>query len=226
METQKYSDADLAEFKVLLDGKLEKAKEQLDQLQDEIVDITENSTGEYGGDWIDASSINNDIEMLNTMAIRQRKYVRDLENALIRIRNKTYGVCIVTGQLIDRKRLMAVPTTTKSLTAKNAEIEKAKEDSKPKFTKLPPRVSDKPVIITKKITKTPSATRPRPIPIDDEDDDLFVDDDLDTPTPISLDDIADDTFDTDDSSLDDDDDADLVNLGGGDDGDDDDDDDF
>jgi RNA polymerase-binding transcription factor DksA len=67
---------------------------------------------------MDDSSTNNDVEMLNNMAIRQRRFIQDLENALIRIQNKVYGVCTVTGELIDKKRLLAVPTTTKSLAAK------------------------------------------------------------------------------------------------------------
>ncbi|MBV6652777.1 MAG: hypothetical protein KI786_03425, partial [Mameliella sp.] len=68
------------------------------------------------------SNTGNDVEMLNNMAIRQRRYIQDLQNALIRIRNKVYGVCTVTGELIDKKRLMAVPTTTKSVAAKTGPV--------------------------------------------------------------------------------------------------------
>jgi len=114
----RYSDADLAEFKSLIDSKLNKAREQLQSLQDQILEIAENTSDEHGGDWMDDSSTNNDVEMLNNMAIRQRRFIQDLENALIRIQNKVYGVCTVTGELIDKKRLLAVPTTTKSLAAK------------------------------------------------------------------------------------------------------------
>ena len=114
----RYSDEELEEFQVLIEKKLEQTEEQLKSLQDQIIEISENSSDEHGGDWVDDSSTNNDIEMLNNMAIRQRKYLEDLNNAMMRIRNKVYGVCVITGELIDKRRLLAVPTTTKSLTAK------------------------------------------------------------------------------------------------------------
>jgi len=119
--TKRYSDTELEEFRVLIQGKLDQARTQLEQLQSQIFEITENSDDEYGSDWMDDSSINNEIEILNDMAIRQRKYIQDLENALVRIKNKTYGICVVSGELIDKKRLLAVPTTTKSIAAKHAE---------------------------------------------------------------------------------------------------------
>jgi len=114
----RYSEAELEEFRQLLEHKLDEAKHNLQNLREQIIEITENAEDEHGGDWIDDSSVNNDVEMLNNMAIRQRRYIQDLENALIRIRNKSYGICAITGQLIDKRRLMAVPTTTKSLQAK------------------------------------------------------------------------------------------------------------
>ena len=119
-EVRRYSDEALAEFKVIVEQKLQNAQEQLQKLQLQILEVTENTADEYGGDWVDDSSVNNEMEMLNNMAIRQRKYVQDLQNALLRIKNKTYGICVVTGELIDRRRLMAVPTTTKSLEAKSS----------------------------------------------------------------------------------------------------------
>ena len=114
----KYSDAELQEFKALIEQKIEKTEEQIKLLQSQIVETTENLGEEFGGDWVDDSSTNSEVEMLNNMAIRQRKYLQDLKNAMIRIRNKTYGVCMITGELIDKKRLKAVPTTTKSVAAK------------------------------------------------------------------------------------------------------------
>lgn len=122
--TKRYSDVELEEFRVLIQGKLDQSKEHLEKLQSQIFEIAENSDDEYGSDWMDDSSINNDIEILNDMAIRQRKHIQDLENALVRIKNKTYGICVVTGELIDKKRLLAVPTTTKSIAAKHQEAEK------------------------------------------------------------------------------------------------------
>ncbi|MBX2873288.1 MAG: hypothetical protein KTR30_14345 [Saprospiraceae bacterium] len=118
--TLRYSDMELATFKEIIDAKLAKAKAQLLQLQTQIIEATQNSSDAHGADWMDDSSMNAELDMLNTMAIRQRKYKKELENALVRIRNKVYGICIITGKLIDKRRLMAVPTTTKSVAAKNA----------------------------------------------------------------------------------------------------------
>ncbi len=171
----RYSDAELAEFKALIEKKLEKAQEQFKMLQEQILEITENSSDEHGGDWVDDSSINNDVEMLNNMAIRQRMYMRELENALVRIRNRSYGICAVTGELIDKRRLMAVPTTTKSLAAKTLQQrptlrERAREErpASGKKKATPPKV------ITKIIRKS-AQNSPKPISSDDGDD-LFDDD--------------------------------------------------
>ena len=60
------------------------------------------------------------MEYLNDMAIRQRKLIQDLQNASVRIMNKSYGICVVTGDLIDKRRLMAQPIATKSVAVKNA----------------------------------------------------------------------------------------------------------
>lgn len=116
--TLRYSDEQLSVFKEVIDTKLQQAKEQLSQLQGQIIEGTENASDAHGADWMDDSSLNSEMEMLNNMAIRQRKYIKELENALIRIENKVYGVCIITGDLIDKRRLLAVPITTKSVAAK------------------------------------------------------------------------------------------------------------
>lgn len=151
----RYPDTELEEFRQIIVSKLETAKIELEDLRKQVLEITENAEGDFGSDWMDDSSIANDLELLNEMAIRQRKYIQDLENALVRIKNKTYGICVVTGQLIDKKRLMAVPTTTKSIAAKL-------EDNKSKVTiapeDLPPRrelptETAVPKIITKIIRK-------------------------------------------------------------------------
>lgn len=118
--TLRYSDQELATFRQLIDAKLAKAKAQLQQMQSQIIEATQNSSDAHGADWMDDSSMNAELDMLNNMAIRQRKYLKELENALIRIKNKVYGICIITGNLIDKRRLLAVPTTTKSVAAKNA----------------------------------------------------------------------------------------------------------
>ncbi len=132
--TLRYSDKDLASFKEIIDAKLAKAKAQLSQMQTQIVEATQNSSDAHGADWMDDSSMNAELNMLSTMAIRQRKYLKELENALIRIRNKMYGICTITGKLIDKRRLMAVPTTTKSVAAKN-EISRNKPGKKARFSR-------------------------------------------------------------------------------------------
>jgi RNA polymerase-binding transcription factor DksA len=172
----RYSDAELAEFKALIEKKLHRAQEQFEHLQEQIFEITENSSDEHGGDWVDDSSINNDVEMLNNMAIRQRMYIRELENALIRIRNRSYGICSVTGELIDKRRLLAVPTTTKSLAAKTV----PPSHKAGKTADRPARPASKkgpsgPKVITKIIRK-PAADKPKPIIRDDDDDDPYEDD--------------------------------------------------
>ena len=170
----RYNDADLEEFRVIVDKKLETAIQELAYLQEQILEITENSGDDHGGDWMDDSSTNNDIEFLNNMAIRQRKYIQDLENALIRIKNKTYGICLTTGHLIEKRRLLAVPTATKSVQAKAAEaVEAPKKMEKAtmsleqaeKKEKLPPAT---PKIITKVIRKPKSPAKP--VNVDDDDD--------------------------------------------------------
>lgn len=191
--TKRYSDTELEDFRVLIQGKLDMAKQQLEQLQSQIFEITENSDDEYGSDWMDDSSINNEIEILNDMAIRQRKYIQDLENALVRIKNKTYGICVVSGELIDKKRLLAVPTTTKSIAAKNAEQtvvvppkpsspisgsmgEDSSEDSEIVDAPSAPKKSrpTTPIIIDKVIRKSGSGSSPKKTaPPKDEDDDDF-----------------------------------------------------
>ena len=130
----------------------------------QIADISESK--DNGGDWMDDTSNNNDMEMLYTMASRSRSHIRDLENALIRIRQKTYGICVITGELIDKRRLMAVPTTTKSLAAKNAigsPVEKKE--------RIPVLMnnSGKPKIVSKIIKKSNLQSKP----IHDEEEENF-----------------------------------------------------
>lgn len=210
--TARYSDQELEEFRVLIEKKLDHAKEQLQNLQDQILEITENSGDEHGGDWVDDSSTNTEVEMLNTMAIRQRKYIADLENALIRIRNKTYGICVISGELIDKRRLLAVPTTTKSLVAKTEQNKQEESKSttrlnqNPYVKKDPDKTKKAPKkIITKVIKKSGGTVKPVVPKLDDDDDDddygfgSDLDDDLDlkitkniSTEDLDLDDIADD----------------------------------
>lgn len=116
----RYNDADLAEFRELISKKLEAAKKELNYLQGLIT-----RTDEMGGDesenrymTMEDGSMSMEREQLSQMASRQITYIDHLEKALIRIENKTYGICRVTGKLIDKARLRAVPHATLSLEAK------------------------------------------------------------------------------------------------------------
>jgi len=171
----RYSDEELEVFKALINKKLEKASQHFASLQEQILEITENSGDEHGGDWVDDSSINNEMEMLNNMAIRQRLYIQDLQNALVRIRNKTYGICVISGELIDQKRLLAVPTTTKSMMAKtNPQM----VPPRPKPSRSASSQSGSHKVISKVIRKSSGSGKRKPEVADEDDLDLdFYDDD-------------------------------------------------
>jgi RNA polymerase-binding transcription factor DksA len=116
----RYSDADLNEFRDLINKKLDAAKKELAYLQGLIT-----RKDEMGGDNDDArymtmedGSVSMEREQLSQMASRQITYIDHLEKAIRRIENKTYGICRVTGKLIDKARLRAVPHATLSLEAK------------------------------------------------------------------------------------------------------------
>ncbi len=116
----KYSDTDLNDFRELISKKLEAAKKELAYLQGLIT-----RKDEMGGDNDDArymtmedGSMSMEREQLSQMASRQITYIDHLEKAIMRIENKTYGICRVTGKLIDKARLRAVPHATLSLEAK------------------------------------------------------------------------------------------------------------
>lgn len=116
----RYSDSDLNEFRDLIQKKLDLAKRELSYLQGLIT-----RKDDMGGDesenrymTMEDGSISMEREQLSQMASRQITYIDHLEKALIRIENKTYGICRVTGKLIDKNRLRAVPHATLSLEAK------------------------------------------------------------------------------------------------------------
>lgn len=156
--SNRYSEADLAEFKALIEKKIAKATLQLEALQTQLEEAAESKGSE--GDWMDDSSSSTDMDMLYTMRHRQKKHLLDLNNALQRIHNKSYGICIITGELIDKRRLLAVPTTTKSMVAKVAISDS--EGSTPKKKTIPKSRSAQPKIITR-IIKKPSTTAPSPL---------------------------------------------------------------
>jgi RNA polymerase-binding transcription factor DksA len=117
----RYSDAELKEFQSLINKKLEKAKEEykilketLNRNNDEGTDATSGGNTKVLEDGAETA----EKENLSQLAARQQKYITNLENALVRIKNGTYGICSVTGKLISKERLIAVPHTTQSIEAK------------------------------------------------------------------------------------------------------------
>ncbi|MEQ8703761.1 MAG: TraR/DksA C4-type zinc finger protein [Phaeodactylibacter sp.] len=115
-EKTRYSDGELEEFRVLIQGKLDKAKKELDFYLDQLSEMADNPDAKVKG--LDDGIGTAENERLTNMASRQRKLIQHLENALIRIQNKAYGVCRETGKLISKERLRAVPHATLSIKAK------------------------------------------------------------------------------------------------------------
>ena len=120
-EQIRYSDADLAEFKALIQAKLEKAKGDLELIKSAYMNDLNNGTDDTSPTFnaFEEGSERMTKEANSQLAIRQEKFIRDLKNALIRIENKTYGICKVTGKLISKERLKIVPHATMSIEAKN-----------------------------------------------------------------------------------------------------------
>nr|WP_321232600.1 TraR/DksA C4-type zinc finger protein [uncultured Psychroserpens sp.] len=117
----RYSDKDLSEFKALIQEKIEKAQHDLELIKSAYMNDHNNGTDDTSPTFkaFDEGSAVMSKESNSQLAIRQEKFIRDLKNALIRIENKTYGVCRVTGKLINKKRLELVPHATLSIEAKN-----------------------------------------------------------------------------------------------------------
>ncbi len=120
-EKQKYSDADLQEFKELILKKIAKAERDLRLINENFVNDKNNGTDDTSPTFkaFEEGAETLSKEQNAILAGRQERFLRDLKNALIRIENKTYGVCRVTGKLIKKERLMAVPHATLSIEAKN-----------------------------------------------------------------------------------------------------------
>jgi DnaK suppressor protein len=117
----RYSDADLEEFKQLIIEKIEHAQKQLHLIESAFRNDTDNGTDDTSPTFkaFDEGSNVMSKESNSQLAIRQEKFIRDLNNALIRIENKTYGICRVTRKLINKERLKLVPHATLSIEAKN-----------------------------------------------------------------------------------------------------------
>ena len=117
----RYSDSDLTEFKKLINEKIDKAKHDLELIKSAYMNDHNNGTDDTSPTFkaFEEGSATMSKEANSALAIRQEKFIRDLKNAMIRVENKTYGVCRVTGKLIKKERLKLVPHATLSIEAKN-----------------------------------------------------------------------------------------------------------
>ncbi|MBQ6726112.1 MAG: TraR/DksA C4-type zinc finger protein [Bacteroidales bacterium] len=118
-EKNRYSDEELAEFREIIEKKLEKARKNLELLTEAVANSAEDvsDTSPTFKLLEDSGEVRSKEENAR-QAVRQQKFVKDLEAALVRIENKTYGICKVTGKLIPKERLRIVPHTTMSVEAK------------------------------------------------------------------------------------------------------------
>lgn len=117
----RYTDKELVEFKTLIEGKLEKARNDLELLTEAYTNANEHGTNDTSPTF---KVLEEGYQVLSKeensrLAARQSKFIQNLENALVRIENKTYGICRVTGKLISKERLRSVPHATLSIEAKN-----------------------------------------------------------------------------------------------------------
>lgn len=118
---ERYGDNDLEEFKLLILDKIEKAEKQLKLYEEAFRNGSANDTEDTAPTFKSFDDGSNTLskEANSALAIRQGKFIRDLRTALIRIENKTFGICRVTGKLIQKERLLLVPHATLSIEAKN-----------------------------------------------------------------------------------------------------------
>ncbi|MDA0379790.1 MAG: TraR/DksA family transcriptional regulator [Bacteroidetes bacterium] len=119
-EIVRYSDADLKEFKALIEEKIVKAQQHLELLKSAYMNDGNNGTDDTSPTFkaFEEGSETMSKEANTQLALRQEKFIRDLKSALVRIENKTYGVCRVTSKLISKERLKLVPHATLSIEAK------------------------------------------------------------------------------------------------------------
>ncbi|WP_088324752.1 TraR/DksA family transcriptional regulator [Polaribacter tangerinus] len=116
----RYSDEELQEFKEIIEQKIARAQEDLELLESSYKNDANNGTDDTSPSFksFDEGSDVMSKEANVQLAIRQEKFIRDLKNALLRIENKTYGICRVTKKLIQKERLKLVPHATLSIEAK------------------------------------------------------------------------------------------------------------
>ena len=120
-EKTRYTDAELQEFKELIQQKLDKAREDYEILKSTITQSESNDTQDTSPTFkvLEEGAATLSKEEAGRLATRQAKFIQHLQGALVRIENKTYGICRETGKLISKDRLRAVPHATLSMEAKS-----------------------------------------------------------------------------------------------------------
>jgi DnaK suppressor protein len=120
VEKSRYNDEELVEFKDVILKKINGAKVELKYLTDALSKANVNGTDDTGSEYrtLEDGSSTLQKEQISKLAARQKKFIQNLEAAVVRIENKTYGICRITGKLISKERLFAVPHTTQSIEAK------------------------------------------------------------------------------------------------------------
>jgi DnaK suppressor protein len=119
-ENLRYSDEELKEFEELITQKLDQAKKELNYIKQTLSKRNDSGTDNTSGTskLLEDGADTTEKENLSQLAARMQKFTQQLENALIRIKNGTYGICVDTGKLIPKERLRAVPHTQHSIEAK------------------------------------------------------------------------------------------------------------
>ncbi len=131
---KRYSDEELAGFEVMINEKLDEARMQLQDLKEQLQELNNSGDENRAGTFDDGAS-NWQREHLSKLAARQQTFIRSLEYAIVRIKNKTYGICTATGQLISKERLRLVPHATKTVEGKTTTQGEIKKQDTPKFFK-------------------------------------------------------------------------------------------
>ncbi len=123
-QKNRYSPDELGEFEQIINGKLEKARTELNYIKESLSKSNDSGTDTTASTIkiLEDGADTAERENLSQLAARQQKFIFNLENALVRIKNGTYGICVDTGKLIRKERLRAVPHTMHSIEAKLNQI--------------------------------------------------------------------------------------------------------
>ena len=182
---ERYSDEDLAGFAEKIKAEYKIAKEDLELLRSQVKELSNTMSENFGADMGEDSGSVSQLELLREQVLRKRDDVQALQNAMLRVKNKVYGVCAVTGNLIDRTRLEAIPTATKSVEGMRMEASGELDLTAADVARRAAERREGPNKIVSRIKKPPPPPRkPAPPkrkkpgrkprrPVEDEDDDLI-----------------------------------------------------